>query len=67
VMPASAFASALEAIGVRATVEERGKLAVLVPSGDETWDRARRRMIVTLARAHGFANVCIEDAALSGD
>jgi hypothetical protein len=70
-MSASAFSAALVALGIPGTVEERGKLAVIVPVGGPTLDAETRRAVVLLGRRHGFTNVCVEipptDAALSGD
>jgi hypothetical protein len=68
---AIAFVSALEEKGVLATVEEQGKLAVLVLRADIRLDADVRREIVALGRRHGFTNVCLElgttDAVVSGD
>ena len=70
-MSASGFADTIAAAGMPFTVEERGKLAVLVPTGPVELDAKARRALVAMGRAHGFTNVCVElepvDAALSGD
>ena len=70
-MTVAGLADALVDAGFRFTVEEQGKLAVLVPTTSVNYDARTRRAIVALARAHGFANVCIEiqalDAAVPGN
>jgi hypothetical protein len=70
-MSADSLQADLGARGLTCAVEDQGKLAVLMMSRPITLDARMRRAIVTAARAHGFANVCVElstvDAPLSGD
>lgn len=70
-MSAASLSAALAAMGVRCAVEDQGKLAVLIPTGDVAIGSSIRRAIVSLARTHGFKNVCVElepvHATLSGD
>ena len=70
-MSATAFQADLTAAGLSLQVEERGRMAVVIPAGGAAMDPAARRRVVALARQHGFSNVCIElaprDANLPGD
>ena len=70
-MSADTLQSALASIGISATVEERGRVAVVIPDGELGLAAPARRQVVGLAREHGFSNVCVElaprDANLSGD
>jgi hypothetical protein len=67
----AAIESALDAVGVRCTVERRGSLAVLTPiAGDRTFERPEaRRDALAVLRAHGFthAAVEVEGAGAGGD
>ncbi len=74
-MNASALGSALLARGIRASVEARGSLAVLLPLSDPSAlaDAPVRDAVLALAREHGFTHVAIEivgdgtHAAVRGD
>ena len=65
------FSVALTGLGIQCQIEERGKLAIIVPLTSVSLDARMRRTIVALGRAHGFTNVCVElrpvDAALPRD
>ena len=69
-MSAPLLEAALASVGIAATVEAQGKIAVLSPASTLPLDAASRRRIVALARDHGFANVALElapRADLPGD
>jgi hypothetical protein len=58
----AAFGHALLERGIRASVEARGSLAVLLPMSDpEAFARAGvRDLVLALAREHGFTHVSVE-------
>lgn len=53
---------ALQALGVRCTVERRGALAVLIPTpGERAFERPDvRREALAILRAHGFTHAALE-------
>ena len=81
-MSAEALGAALADWGIAATVEARGRLAVIAPLADVDLElvASARARVVTLAAAYGFSHVALDvtpagggatpartDAALSGD
>ena len=54
--------AALQALGVRCTVERRGPLAVVIPApGERSFERADvRREALAILRAHGFTHAALE-------
>jgi hypothetical protein len=58
----AALGHALLARGIRASVEARGSLAVLLPLSDPDAfaDAAVRDQVLALAREHGFTHVAVE-------
>jgi hypothetical protein len=57
--------AALQALGVRCTVENRGPLAVVIPAaGERSFERADvRRQALAILRAHGFTHAAVEPGA----
>ena len=70
-MTLDALRDGLTSAGLDARVEERGRVAIVIPNGEMTLNGEARRRVVALARQHGFSNVCVElaprDANLPGD
>jgi hypothetical protein len=65
---ASSLEDALRAIGLDCVVEERERLALLMPRTTETLVQvgALRARAVELARAYGFTNLALEIPACTG-
>jgi hypothetical protein len=74
------FVAALRELGIECDVEKQGRLAIITTDPEFILSvregpplrmtSERRRAIVSLARAHGFKNVCVElrsDAPVPGD
>lgn len=63
-MSAASLESALRERGIACRVEERERLALLVPDGPIALleDAAARREAVALVRAHGFTHIALEIA-----
>ena len=60
---AGSLAAAIAALGVQCSLEARGGLALLMPvpeSVAKLQDPETRRMVLALAREHGFTHVGIE-------
>jgi hypothetical protein len=60
---ATALTSAIAELGVRCSLEERGGLALLLPatgSVEMLQSPETRRVVLALARQHGFTHVAIE-------
>ncbi len=60
---ATALAAGIAELGIRCSLEPRGRLAVLVPmssSIERLQGAETRRALVALAKQHGFTHVAVE-------
>ncbi len=62
-MSAEAFEGALRAAGIRARVEARGGLAIVIAEPAAFAEPALRLRATSLAREHGFTHVAVEVSA----